>query len=173
MYWKFNASLTKICVLAKSKDIHAKTFNIITNKNEGKTMTKYVSCHSKCRFNSTTCNSDQKWNHETCQCECKNYRTWKNVYSWNPSAWIGENHTSAIAFDESISVMDILSKKLTNTIAKKVSINSGGKKVRYKIDCYILLKVLLMIILPLIIIIISYQYAKAQVLQKGTNTVKT
>ena len=166
MYWQFNVCLPKIYVQAKSKDIHAKTFNMITNKNEGKTMTKYVSCHSKCRFNSATCNPDQKWNDETCQCECKNYRTLKKGYSWNPSAWICENDTSAIACDQSISVMDILSTKLINTIAKNVSINSGGKKVRYKIDCYILHTVLLMIILPLIIIIISYQYAKHRYYKK-------
>ena len=42
MYWQFNVCLPKIYVQAKSKDIHAKTFNMITNKNEGKTMTKYV-----------------------------------------------------------------------------------------------------------------------------------
>ena len=38
-----------------------------------------------------TCSSDQKWNNETCQCECKNYRTYKKDYSWNPSTHIAEN----------------------------------------------------------------------------------
>ena len=41
-----------------------------------------------------------------------------------------------IACDEIISVMDIVSTKMTNTIAANVSINSDDKKVRYKIDCY-------------------------------------
>ena len=27
--------------------------------------------------NSTACNSNQRWNNETCQCECKNYQTYK------------------------------------------------------------------------------------------------
>ena len=31
---------------------------------------KNNSCDCKLKFNSTTCNSDQKWNNETCQCEC-------------------------------------------------------------------------------------------------------
>ena len=36
-------------------------------------MIKYISFDCKCKFNSLTCNSDQKWNIETCWCECKNY----------------------------------------------------------------------------------------------------
>ena len=47
--------------------------------------------------------------------------------------------TSVIEWDEIISVMDIVSTKMTNTIAKNVtstaSINCHSKKVR---DCYIL-----------------------------------
>ena len=59
--------------------------------------------------------------------------------------------TSLITRDEIISVMDIVSTKMTNTIATNVSINSDDKKVRY---CYILHTVLLVIILLLIITII-------------------
>ena len=36
---------------------------------------------------------------------------------------------------ETISVMDFVSTKVTNTIATNVSINSDFKKERYKIDC--------------------------------------
>ena len=39
-----------------------------------------------------------------------------------------------IAFDEIISVMDIVLTKMTNTIASNVTINSNDKKVKYKID---------------------------------------
>ena len=46
---------------------------MITNKNEAKTMTKHVSCDFKSKFNSTKCNSNQKWNDKICQCERKNY----------------------------------------------------------------------------------------------------
>ena len=41
-------------------DISVKTFNMLTNKNEAKTMKKHISCDCKCKFNSTTCNSNQK-----------------------------------------------------------------------------------------------------------------
>ena len=61
-----------ICVPKETKDINVKVFNMIKNKNEAKTITKHISCYCKCKFNSTTCNSNQKWNNETCRCECKN-----------------------------------------------------------------------------------------------------
>ena len=32
---------------------------------------KCISGYCKCKFNSTTCNSNQKWNNKTCQYECK------------------------------------------------------------------------------------------------------
>ena len=40
-------------------------------------MAKHISCDCKCKFNRTTCNSNQKWNKETCRWECKNYLTCK------------------------------------------------------------------------------------------------
>ena len=33
-----------------------------TKKNEAKPMTKHISRDCKCKFNSTICNSSQKWN---------------------------------------------------------------------------------------------------------------
>ena len=78
--------------------------------------------------------------------------------------------TSDIMYDEIISVMDIVSTKKRNTIARNVSINSDDKKVRYKIDCCISDTVLLVIILLLIITIICYHYAKHRSKQKGINT---
>ena len=57
--------------------MNVKAFNMITNKNEANGMTKHISSDCKCKFNSTTCISNQKWNNKTCQCECKNYRKCK------------------------------------------------------------------------------------------------
>ena len=68
-----NASSPTPCVPKETKDINVKAFNIITNKNEAKTITKHTSCDCNCKLNGTTCNSDKKWNNKTCQCECKNY----------------------------------------------------------------------------------------------------
>ena len=64
---------------------------MITRINEAKTMVKHISYDFKCKFNSITCNSNEKLNNETCQRECKNYLTCKKDYSWNPSTCICEN----------------------------------------------------------------------------------
>ena len=57
-----NALSPEICVRKETKDKNVKSFNMITNKNEAKTMAKHISCDCKCKFNSTACNSNQKWN---------------------------------------------------------------------------------------------------------------
>ena len=64
-----NALSPKICVPKETKDINVKAFNTITNKNEAKTMTKFLSFDCKCKFNSTTCNLNQKRNNKLCHCE--------------------------------------------------------------------------------------------------------
>ena len=55
-----NVLTPKICVPKEIKDINVIAFNVITNKNEVKTMTKHILYDCKCKFNSTTCNSNQK-----------------------------------------------------------------------------------------------------------------
>ena len=128
------------------KDINVKVFNMIVNKKETKTIKNLMSCDCKWKFNSTTCNSNKKLNNETCQCECKNYHACKKGYFWKPSTCICENNkylisivdTSLIKCDEIVSVVDIVSTKITNVVATNVSINSDDRKGRYKNDCYIL-----------------------------------
>ena len=163
----------KIWVPKETKDINVKGFNMITNKDQVKPMTEHISCNCKWKFNSTTCNSNQKWSYKRCQCECKNYGKCKEYYSWNPSKCVYENKkylksigdNSVVESDEIIIVLNNVSRKKANTIAANVtstaSINYHSKKVR---DCYILHIVLLVIILLCVIIIICYYYAK----QKGT-----
>ena len=58
---------TKIFILNRAKGINIKEFNIITNKNEAKALVKHISYDCECELNSTTCNSNKKWNNETCQ----------------------------------------------------------------------------------------------------------
>ena len=116
--------LHKICVPKKTKDINVKVFDIITNKNK---MTKHGQniFHVAVNVNSTTYNSNQKWNNKTCQCECKYYYNCKKDYSCNPKTCICENSnylksiadTWVIACDKIISVMNIVSTNMTNTIA--------------------------------------------------------
>ena len=123
-----------------SQDIIVKAFNMSINKNETKAMTERISCDFKCKFNGTTCNSNQKWNNKTCQCECKNYHQCKKDYSWNPSTCICENSkhlksiadTSVVKCDEVITVMDIVSTKKTTiatNVTKTASINCHSKNI--------------------------------------------
>ena len=82
-------------------------------------MTERISCDCKCKFNSTICNSNQKWNNKTCQRECKDYHKCQKDDSWNPSTCICENSkylksvadTSVTKCDEIAIVMDIVSTK--------------------------------------------------------------
>ena len=74
-----NVLSSKICVLKETKDINVKALNMLTNKNEAKTMKK-IFFHVIVNANSTICNSDQKWDNKTCQCECKNCRKCKKIF---------------------------------------------------------------------------------------------
>ena len=96
-----------------------------------------------------------KWNNDTCQCECKKYHKCKTDYSWNPSTCIWENgkhlksiaYTSVIVYDEIIYAMDTVSTNVVNTIPSSATSTVSTifyKKIRYKMDCYIWHTVLLL-----------------------------
>ena len=74
-----NVLSPKIFVPKETKDMNVKAFNMITNNDEGKAMTEQISCDFKCKVNSTTCNSNQKWDNKTCQCECKDYHDCEKI----------------------------------------------------------------------------------------------
>ena len=60
------------------QDVNVKVFSIITKTNQTKAMVKHISFDCKCKYNSKykykykykACNSNQKWNSKTFQCEC-------------------------------------------------------------------------------------------------------
>ena len=54
---------------------------MIAKTNKPRPLIKLISCDCKCKFNSTTCNSNQKMNDDKYKCECKNYRMCKKHYS--------------------------------------------------------------------------------------------
>lgn len=74
------------CVPNKMDNANINVFNMITRISELKTLTKYI-CGCKCKIDDTKCNSNQKWNKEFCQCECKNPIKHIHVKKivWNPS----------------------------------------------------------------------------------------
>ena len=54
-----NVLSNKVCVPNKTEDLNLSVFKMITGINELKTLTKYISCECKCRFDGRKCNSDQ------------------------------------------------------------------------------------------------------------------
>ena len=93
---------------------------MITNKKEAKTMTNHISCDCKCKFNSTTCKSNQKrLQLESQPCICENDKYLKSFPD-----------TSVIRCDGIVSLMNIVPAKMINTIATNVSINHHSKKVK-------------------------------------------
>ena len=61
--------------------------------------------------------------------------------------------------------MNVMSNVAIN-VTSSVSVNFQNKKVRYKMNCYILHMILLVVILLFLIVIISYDYAKDRPKQK-------
>ena len=56
----------KVCVPNKTEDLNLIMFNMITEINELKTLTKHILCECKCRFDERKCNSDKWWNSDKC-----------------------------------------------------------------------------------------------------------
>ena len=44
---------------------------MITKISEVNTSIRQISCDCKCKSNDKKCNSDQRWDSDKCQCECK------------------------------------------------------------------------------------------------------
>ena len=94
-------------------------------------MKEHISCDFISKFNCTTCNSKQKLNNKTCQCECKNYHNCKKYYCWNPSRSISVADTSVTKCNGLWLIWIIYQQKTTN-VTSTVSINCQSGKVR---DC--------------------------------------
>ena len=93
----------KVCVPNKTEDLNLSVFRMITGINESKTLTMHISCECKCKFDARKCNSDQWWNNDKCQCECKK----RHVCEKNPARCSCENGKYlAIIMDDSAIICD-------------------------------------------------------------------
>ena len=75
-------SLSQIAVtkpVIQTEDLNLSIFNKITGINESKTLTRHISCKSKCKFVGRRCNSNQKWHNDKCWCECKKHQTCEKI----------------------------------------------------------------------------------------------
>ena len=107
----------------------------------------------------------------------------KKDYIWSPATCSCENSkylastidNSVITCDEIIiaagsaptNVPTIVMSTVSTNVTRTASINVHNKKVRYKMNCYILYMVLLVVILLFIITVIGYHYAKNKSRQKN------
>ena len=71
-------------------------------------MVKHISCNCKCKFNSTTCNPNQKWNNETYHCDCRNFSASKKkiIVGIIAHVFVGIVDDSKIVCDEIIYAID-------------------------------------------------------------------
>ena len=81
----------KVCVPNKTEDLNLSVINMITGKNELKTLTKHISYTCNCKFDGTKCNSNHNWNNNKRWCECKKHNINEKDYMWNPATCSCEN----------------------------------------------------------------------------------
>ena len=79
------------CVPNKTEDLNLSMFNMITGINKSKTLAKHISCECKCKFDGRKRDSNEKWNNDKCQCECKKHNICEKDYLWNPAIYSCKN----------------------------------------------------------------------------------
>ena len=153
-------------------------FNMITGINESKTLIKHISCECKCIFDGIKCTSNQWWNNDKCQCECKKHHICeerlylescymqKNIiyvkkdYIWNLATCRCENdkYLASITDDSVITCGEFIETKETKIIPKNIICETKS--------FYILLAFLLITITLLIAVSIYYYLIKYKTKQK-------
>ena len=127
---------------------------LITTLNELKRLTKHISCKCKCINGGRKCNSNKKWNNNKFWCELENQKEHngcEKCYIWNSSTCSFENieylasiiEDLLITGDKIINNADSVSTNLAINIMSTVSTNYHNENIIYKVGCYILLTVLL------------------------------
>ena len=73
----------KFCLPDSIKNIHVKSFDLISKKNVLKSISFHQSCKCGCLLYEKVCNNLQKWNKDKCRCECLKIKDCDIGYSWN------------------------------------------------------------------------------------------
>ena len=115
----------KVCVSNKTEALNVNVFNIITGINESKTLTKHMSCESRCE----------------CK-DLKEHHVREKSYCWNPTICTCKNgeylartiDNSVITHDKVINAEDSVSTNVSKNVTSTASIHFRNKKVRYKMD---------------------------------------
>ena len=108
---------------------------MITGINESKALTKPISFECKCGFDGRNCNSDQWWNNDKCQCECKKRNVCEKDYVWDPGTCIFENGKYlASIMDDSAIVCD----EIIEPHEEETDFNEKKEPVKHKISIFCL-----------------------------------
>ena len=146
----------KVCVPNKTEDLKLRAFNMITGKNESKTLTKHISCECKCRFDEIKCISNQWWNNDKCRCESKKHYICEIDYVWGPATCNCENGKYlASIMDDSVIIGDEVIKSYDKEV-KTISKNYNENRVTCKTQSFYILLVFLLITVVLLIAVSIY-----------------
>ena len=102
-------------------------------------------------FDGTKCNSNQWWNNDKCQCQCKKIHVCEKDYVWNPDRYNCRNGKClASIMDDSAIIYDEVIKSYDEEI-KTIPTNFNQKKLTYKTQRFYILLVFLLITVALFI----------------------
>ena len=140
---------------------------MITGISESKTITRHISCKWKCIFDETKYKSNQCWNNDKSQCECKKHHICEKDYVWNPTSCSCENGKFlASIMDDSAIICDEVIKSYDEEI-KTIPTNFNEKNITCKTQNFYILLAFLLITITLLIAVSIYCYLiKYQAKQK-------
>ena len=150
----------KVCIPNKTEDLNLNMFNMITEINESKALTKHMSlsCECKCKLDGRKCNSDQWWNNNNCQCECKKRHVCEKYYIWNPATCTSENRKYLASIMDDLAIMCDETINPYNEETKFIPTNFNEKKATFKMQNFYILLAFLLITIGLLIAVSIYCY---------------
>ena len=136
-----------------TKYLNLSVFNIVTAINELKALTKHKSWECKCNFDGKKCYSNQSWNYDKCQCECKKRHACENDYFWNTATCNCKivKHPSSIKYDSAITC-----DKVIESYDEEKNFNE--KKAICKMQNFYILRRFLLITFELLLAVSIYCY---------------
>ena len=132
-------------------------------KFETRRLVQYESCAHECGLNESVCNSRQKWDHDECQCKCKELDdkgSCKNNYLWNSSTCDCECN-KAHTIDEYLDIKNCSCKKhdkLLDEILNTTETSLDNKKATCEKNNCLIDTISLVIIGLLLLVAISVSY---------------
>ena len=174
----------KVCVPNKTKDLNWSMFNMSTEINESKKLTKCISCGYTCKFDGKKYNPDESWCEckniiyvknimfgilHTCKfdgkkyisdeywCECKKHHICEKDYVWNPATCKCENEINLVSIidDSTIICDEIINVKERNFNEKNITCKT--KKFYILLD-FLLITLALLMVVSIFCYLIKYQF---------------